>query len=93
MTEEASQCSSVVDTGGLHAIAAVYGNLQSILLDKLKSGVIGVPACAWQEFGELYAEKVAIHAPHIGNKIIMKRSCRIRRAPWKTKLLLAIALR
>jgi hypothetical protein len=40
----------------------------------LKSGAIGVPACAWQEFSELYEEEVAILAPHIGNKIIMKRS-------------------
>jgi hypothetical protein len=74
MNEEASKCSCVVDTSGLHAIAAASGNLQSILLDKLKSGVIGVPACVWQEFGELYEEEVAILAPNIGNKIIMKRS-------------------
>ena len=86
MTEEASKCSSVVDTSGLHAIAAASGNLRSILLDKLKSGVIGVPACAWQEFGELYAEKVAILAPHIGNKIIRKRSTYVGAACIAEKL-------
>jgi hypothetical protein len=74
MTEEVSKCSCVVDTSGLHAIAAASGNLQSILLSKLKSGIIGVPACAWHEFSELYEDEVAILAPHIGNKIIMVKS-------------------
>lgn len=73
MNEATAKCSCVVDTNGLHAIAAASGNLQSILLEKLKSGVIGVPACALQEFGELYEEEIAVLAPHIGNKIIMKK--------------------
>jgi hypothetical protein len=86
MTEEASKCSCVVDTNGLHAIAAASGNLQSILLSKLKSGIIGVPACAWQEFSELYEDEVAILAPHIGNKIVMKRSTYIGAARLAERL-------
>lgn len=74
MSDGAPNCCCVVDTSGLHAIATASGNLQTILLDKLKSGVIGVPACAWQEFSELYEEEVAILAPHICNKLIMKKS-------------------
>jgi hypothetical protein len=86
MTEGTSNCSCVVDTSGLHAIATASGNLQSVLLAKLKSGVIGVPACAWQEFGELYEEEVAILAPHIGNKIIMKKSSYVGAARIADKL-------
>jgi hypothetical protein len=86
MNEGASKCACVVDTSGLHAIAAASGNLQSILLDKLKSGVIGVPACVWQEFGELYEEEVAILAPHIGNRIIMKKSTYVGAARIAEKL-------
>jgi len=86
MTDGASKCSCVVDTSGLHAIAVASGNLQSILLDKLKSGAIGVPACAWKEFGELYEEEVAVLAPHIGNKIIMKKSTYVGAARIAEKL-------
>ena len=38
------------------------------------NGAIGVPSCAWQEFGDLYEEEAAILAPHITNKIVMKRA-------------------
>jgi len=74
MAEDEWQCSCVIDTSGLHAIAKASGNLQSILLDKLKQGVIGVPACAWQELNELYEDDAALLAPHIVNKIIMKKA-------------------
>lgn len=86
MTEGASKCSCVVDTSGLHAIANASGNLQSILLDRLKSGVIGVPACAWKEFCVLYAEEIAILASHIGNKIILKKSTYVGAARIADKL-------
>jgi hypothetical protein len=86
MNEGAPKCSCVVDTSGLHAIAVASGNLQSVLLDKLKSGVIGVPACVWQEFEELYEEEVAILAPNIGNKIIMKKSTYVGAARIAEKL-------
>lgn len=74
MAKEDSPCSCVVDTSGLHAIATASGNLQTILLDKLKQGVIGVPACAMQEFQILYEDEVSIIAPHLTNKIIMRKA-------------------
>ncbi|UPT84279.1 hypothetical protein HAP41_0000028330 [Bradyrhizobium barranii subsp. apii] len=86
MNEAAPKCSCVVDTSGLHAIAAASGNLQSILIEKLASGTIGVPACAWQEFDELYEEEAAILAPHISNKIIMKKSTYVGAARIAEKL-------
>jgi hypothetical protein len=75
-----------VDTSGLHAIAAASGNLQSILLGKLKSGVIGVPACGWKEFSELYEEEAAFLAPHVGNKIVMRKSTYVGAARIADKL-------
>lgn len=83
---EGAKCCCVVDTSGLHAIAMASGNLQSILLDNLKSGIIGVPACAWQEFSELYDEEVAMLASHIGNKIILKKSTYVGAARIAEKL-------
>ena len=86
MTEEAAECSCVVDTSGLHAIAIASGNLQSVLFEKLKCGLIGVPACAWQEFGELYEEEAAILEHQIGNKIVMKKSTYVGAARIADKL-------
>jgi hypothetical protein len=86
MIEGPAKCSCVVDTSGLHAIAAATGNLQSILLEKLSSGVIGVPACVWQEFSDLYEEEVAILAPHVGDKIALRKSTYIGAARIAEKL-------
>jgi hypothetical protein len=83
---EGTNCTCVVDTSGLFAISVASGNLQSILLDELKSGMIGVPACAWQEFSELYEDKSAILAPYIGNKIAMKKSIYVGAASIAEKL-------
>jgi hypothetical protein len=74
MADNLSQCSCVIDTSGLHAIATSSGNLQSIILNKLNEGVIGVPTCAWQEFQELYEHEAALVAPYVSAKITMKRA-------------------
>lgn len=74
MAEHASPCSCVIDTSGLRAVAKASGNLKSILLDKLKQGIIAVPACAWQEFQELYEDEAANLAPYITSKVILKRA-------------------
>jgi hypothetical protein len=74
MTETASQCTCIVDTDGLHGIAKASGNQKGILLDFLKSGVIGVPVCAWQEFGKLYEDEAASLEPFVTTRIIMKRA-------------------
>jgi hypothetical protein len=73
MTDATAQCSCVVDTDGLHGIANASGNLKGILLDHLKSGVIGVPVTAWQEFEELYEEEAATLKPFVTRRITMKR--------------------
>jgi hypothetical protein len=63
-----------VDTDGLHRIAKASGNLKGVLTAHLKSGLIGVPACAWKEFEELYEDEAAELKPFITTKIIMKRA-------------------
>lgn len=81
-----SQCSCVVDTSGLLAIARTSGNMQTVLLEKLQNGSIGVPSCAWKEFGELYEEEAALLAPHIAHKIIMKKATYVGAARLAEKL-------
>src|SRR5690348_834112 len=62
-------CSCVIDTSGLHAIANASANLKAALLAKLEDGTIGVPSWTWQEFQSVFdAEAVAI-APHITKRL------------------------
>jgi hypothetical protein len=79
-------CSCVVDTSGLHAIATATENLRTVLLEKLATGIIGVPACAWQEFVELYEDEAPIIVSHVAKKIIMKRSIYVGAARIAEKL-------
>lgn len=74
MSEGDAQCLCVVDTDGLVGIANASGNLKTILLDHLKSGIIAVPACAWKEFEALYEHKAEQLKPHVTTRIIMKRA-------------------
>jgi hypothetical protein len=74
MTNTTAQCCCVVDTDGLHGIANASENLKTILLDHLKSGAIGVPVPAWQEFEALYEEEAADLRPFITKRIIMSRA-------------------
>ncbi|WP_139020700.1 hypothetical protein [Bradyrhizobium sp. ORS 285] len=64
----------VADTDGLYCIAAASGNLKTVLLDHLKSGHIGVPACAWKEFEDLYPDKAEALKPFVSVRITMKRA-------------------
>lgn len=67
-------CSFVVDCAGLHEIATTQSNsVKSICLDRLAKGIIGVPACVWQEFQELYEDEAAILAPTIKRKLRMQK--------------------
>jgi len=86
MTDAAPQCTCVVDTDGLHGIAKASGNLKGILLDHLKSGVIGVPVSAWQEFEEIYEEEAAALKPFVTTRIIIKRAYYIGAARIADKL-------
>lgn len=58
-------CSCVIDTSGLHAIATASGNLKAALIAKLEDGTIGVPSWTWQEFQNLFEDDAAAIAPHI----------------------------
>jgi hypothetical protein len=74
MTDDGPECSAVIDTHGLHELAMASGNLKTIVLDKLKRGAIGVPACVWQEFELLYEDEAAAIAPYVTKKIIMTKT-------------------
>jgi hypothetical protein len=86
MSEPAVECSCIVDTDGLHRIANASANLKGVLLDHLKSGLIGVPACAWQEFEGLYEDEAAALKPFVTARIIMKRAYYIGAARITDKL-------
>jgi hypothetical protein len=73
-TDDEPECLAVIDTSGLHELAVSSGNLQTILLDQLKQGIIAVPTCVWQEFEALYEDEATQLAPYVTNKIIMKKS-------------------
>jgi hypothetical protein len=86
MSNAAVQCSCIVDTDGLRQIANASANLKAVLIDQLKSGLIGVPACAWKEFEELYGDDAVELKPHITTRIIMKRAYYIGAARIADKL-------
>jgi hypothetical protein len=62
------------------------GNLKTIILDQLESGIIAVPSCAWQEFQALYEDEAADIAPYVTAKIIMNRTIYIGAARIADKL-------
>ena len=86
MAKEPSKCLCIVDTDGLHGIATASGNLKTTLIECLKSGVIGVPACAWKEFEDLFEEEAAELKAHITTRIIMKRAFYVGAASIADKL-------
>jgi hypothetical protein len=86
MTDDLAECLCVVDTSGLHAIAVASGNIQSVLIDKLKCGIIGVPTCAWSEFEELYDLEAVALAPSVSRKIIGKKATQVMAARIAEKL-------
>lgn len=86
MSGPAIKCTCIVDTDGLHGIANASGNLKGVLLDHLKNGTIGVPACAWREFEEVYEDEAAVLKPFITARIIMKRAYYIGAARIADKL-------
>lgn len=86
MTNAASQCSCVVDTDGLYCIAKASGNLKTLLLDHLKSGVIAVPVCAWQEFEKLYEDEAESLKPCIATRLTMKKAYHVGAASIADKL-------
>ena len=70
MTKEVkADCSCVIDTSGLHAIANSSGNLKATLFARLENGTIGVPTWAWQEFRNLYEDEAAELSPHVAKRL------------------------
>jgi hypothetical protein len=77
MSEGLDGCSHVIDTHGLHAIAALKGNSKATFKAALKSGEIAVPAMVWKEFQELYEDEAADLAPFVTTKLRMKTAYHI----------------
>jgi hypothetical protein len=74
MTDGGVSCAFIVDCSGLHEIATTRSNsIKETCLDYLSKGIIGVPACVWKEFVELYEDEAVKLEPHIANKVRMKR--------------------
>lgn len=73
-------CSCVIDTSGLHAIANASGNLQATLLAKLKDGTIGVPSWTWQEFKIAFEGEADDLAPHITKRLQFSPQINVRAA-------------
>lgn len=78
--EPKPDCSCVIDTNGLHAIAVASGNLKAALLAKLEVGDIGVPSWAWQEFQNLYEGEAAALAPHVTKRLQFSPQVNVRAA-------------
>ena len=74
MNEEEPGCSCLIDTSGLHELATASGNLKSIVLNRLQTGVIAVPTHVWQEFEDLYEDEAMELSPYVSKKIIMKKA-------------------
>ena len=86
MSEGDAEYLCIADTDGLHGIAAASGNLKTVLLSHLQSGLIGVPACAWKEFEELYPYEAEAVKSFVSTRIIMKRAYYVGAARIADKL-------
>jgi hypothetical protein len=81
MAKEAKpDCSCVIDTSGLHAIANATGNLKAALLAKLEDGTIGVPSWTCQEFQTVFDDEAATIAPHITKRLQFSQQINVRAA-------------
>lgn len=78
--EPKPDCSCVIDTGGLHAIAAASGNLKPALLAKLEDGTIGVPSWAWQEFQKVYEDEATVLSPYVTKRLQFSPQVNVRAA-------------
>jgi hypothetical protein len=78
--EPKPDCSCVIDTSGLHAIANASGNLKATLLAKLEDSTIGVPSWAWQEFQNIYDDEASAIAPHITKRLQFSPQINVRAA-------------
>jgi len=78
--ETKPDCSCVIDTSGLHAIANASDNLKAALLAKLEDGTIGVPSWTWQEFQTAFDDEAATVAPHITKRLQFSPQVNVRAA-------------
>jgi hypothetical protein len=80
------KCQCAIDCAGLHEIARMTGNLKAVFLDHLSTGLIGVPACVWQEFQDIYEDDAPEIGPHIAVKINMKKTYHVGAASIADKM-------
>ncbi len=75
MSDDDPPCAFIVDCAGLHEIATTKSNsVRSVCFDHLSKGIIAVPVCVWREFEELYEDEATALAPHVTQKLRMKKS-------------------
>jgi hypothetical protein len=86
MGDDSTQCSCLVDCSGLHEIANMSANLKGEFLDHFLKGELGVAACAWQEFHEIYEEEAAALAPYVTVKFPLKRAYHVGAASIADKI-------
>jgi hypothetical protein len=87
MSDPPPQCKCIADCNALHEIATTTSdNLKALFLDQLKSGVIGVPACVWAEFKDLYEEEAEALEEHVLVKITLTVKYRMGAARKAEKL-------
>ena len=75
-----SECSCVIDTNGLYALATASANLKATLIARLQYGTIAVPSWAWQEFKKLYEAEAADLAKSIVKRIQFSQAVHVRAA-------------
>jgi hypothetical protein len=85
-------CSCVIDTSGLHALAGASANLKATLIAALSDGTIGVPSWAWTEFKKLYEEEAAELDQHIVKRISFNQRVHVRAAQITEELQLGFSL-
>lgn len=90
--EPKPDCSCVIDTNGLQAIANASGNLKAALLAKLQDGTIGVPSWVWQEFQNLFEEEAAALSTQIIKRLQFSPHVNVRAARITEELNLGFSL-
>ena len=69
------ECIYIIDCAGLREIATTTKNSSKAFCNELLSnGAIGVPACVWAEFAEMYPAEAEALSPYVKKKIRMKKA-------------------
>lgn len=87
MSDDPQPCLRIVDCAGLHEIANITSNNRKAhVLAELQAGTIGVAACAWTEFVDLYEDEAAELEPYITLKFKLTKAYNVGAARLADKL-------